>query len=76
MFLIAHRKRLSYYAVFDGHAGIRAAEHCVTILHVVLGDKFPKGIRLVLLPSNKILFATSLFREHGKSRKRNKEMFH
>ena len=36
-------KRVSYYAVFDGHSGSRAAEFCASRMHQVLAERFPKG---------------------------------
>jgi len=35
--------RLSYYAVFDGHGGVRASKFAANQLHVNLEQKFPKG---------------------------------
>lgn len=35
--------RLSYYAVFDGHGGIRASRFASSQLHLNLAQKFPKG---------------------------------
>ena len=32
---------ISYYAIFDGHAGTRAAEHAATRLHQIIANKFP-----------------------------------
>jgi len=37
------RCRLSYYAVFDGHGGSRAAKYAAQHLHKIIADKFPKG---------------------------------
>jgi len=34
---------LSFYAIFDGHAGARAAEFCAENLHVILAEKFSKA---------------------------------
>lgn len=39
--------RLSYYAVFDGHGGVRASRFASTQLHENLAQKFPKGIHSV-----------------------------
>uniref|UniRef100_UPI00398EF4D5 integrin-linked kinase-associated serine/threonine phosphatase 2C isoform X2 n=1 Tax=Pristiophorus japonicus TaxID=55135 RepID=UPI00398EF4D5 len=35
--------RLSYFAVFDGHAGIRASKYAAQNLHLNLARNFPKG---------------------------------
>jgi integrin-linked kinase-associated serine/threonine phosphatase 2C len=41
-----YRKNFSYYAVFDGHAGTRAAEYCAENMHKILADKFSKAFQL------------------------------
>lgn len=33
----------AFYAVYDGHAGARAAKHCADRLHNIIARKFPKG---------------------------------
>ena len=40
------RKTFSYYAVFDGHAGERAAEFCAENMHKYLAEKISKAIQL------------------------------
>lgn len=40
-----NRKNLSFYAIFDGHAGARAAQFCTENLHIILAEKFPKAFR-------------------------------
>lgn len=35
--------RLAYYAVFDGHNGLRASRHAAQQLHRQLATRFPKG---------------------------------
>ena len=44
-----YRKRISYYAVFDGHSGSRASEYCASKMHLVLAEKFPKGKDRIIL---------------------------
>jgi integrin-linked kinase-associated serine/threonine phosphatase 2C len=39
-----HRETLSYYAVFDGHAGPRAADFCARHMHKVLAGKLSKAL--------------------------------
>lgn len=39
-----NRKNMSYYGVFDGHAGHRAADYCAKNLHVILADRLSKAI--------------------------------
>ena len=34
---------MSYYGVFDGHAGARAAMYCADQLHTNVAAGFPKG---------------------------------
>ncbi len=34
---------MSYYAVFDGHAGDRASIYCAENIHKILADKFSKA---------------------------------
>ncbi len=34
---------MSYYAVFDGHAGDRASVYCAENIHKILADKFSKA---------------------------------
>jgi serine/threonine protein phosphatase PrpC len=42
--IFLHRQRMSYYAVFDGHSGVRASDFCATRMHMVIAERFPKGI--------------------------------
>lgn len=35
---------LSYYAVFDGHGGLRASSYSAQKLHKIIAQKFPKGM--------------------------------
>uniref|UniRef100_A0A8C4QZM1 PPM-type phosphatase domain-containing protein n=1 Tax=Eptatretus burgeri TaxID=7764 RepID=A0A8C4QZM1_EPTBU len=35
--------RISYYAVFDGHGGVRASRYSAQTLHLNLVKRFPKG---------------------------------
>ena len=37
-------ERLSFYGVYDGHAGDKASKYCAQILHKNLAEKFPKGV--------------------------------
>lgn len=38
------RSQLSYYGVFDGHAGHRASQFTAQHLHKIIADKLPKGV--------------------------------
>ena len=42
--MLLGRSRLAYYAVFDGHAGARAAQWSAEHLHQTLAEKFPRGM--------------------------------
>lgn len=44
-FLFPHSTRVSYFAVFDGHGGVRASKFAAQNLHQNLIKKFPKGKR-------------------------------
>lgn len=44
-FLLPHSTRVSYFAVFDGHGGVRASKFAAQNLHQNLIKKFPKGER-------------------------------
>lgn len=35
---------MSYFGVFDGHAGHRAADYCAKHLHVILAERLSKAI--------------------------------
>ncbi|CAF87698.1 unnamed protein product, partial [Tetraodon nigroviridis] len=41
--LPAHVRRVSYFAVFDGHGGARASQFAAENLHQILAKKFPSG---------------------------------
>lgn len=41
--LFPHSTRVSYFAVFDGHGGVRASKFAAQNLHQNLIKKFPKG---------------------------------
>lgn len=43
--LFPHSTRVSYFAVFDGHGGVRASKFAAQNLHQNLIKKFPKGER-------------------------------
>ncbi len=38
------RKNLQYFAVFDGHAGSRAAAYCAENMHKILAENFSKAL--------------------------------
>lgn len=37
------RSRLSFYGLYDGHAGIRASQFCAESMHLKIAQNFPKG---------------------------------
>jgi serine/threonine protein phosphatase PrpC len=41
--LILCRESAAYYAVFDGHAGARAAQYCADHMHVTLASKLSRA---------------------------------
>ena len=46
MFCFILRSLLSYYGVFDGHAGHRASQYAAQHLHKIIADKLPTGVSL------------------------------
>ena len=42
--LVWIRKRLSFYGVFDGHAGSKASIYCADHMHKILADKLSKAL--------------------------------
>ena len=47
-----HSCRISYYGVFDGHAGPRASQYAAENLHKNIIGKLPKGMYSLLLISD------------------------
>ena len=39
-----NRKNISYFAIFDGHAGVRAADYCAQNMHKILAERLTKAI--------------------------------